>query len=89
MTSPDRLKKLYESVRNKKCRNVRFKELESLLLKHGWELHKIARNNHYLYAHPEFQGFVGVAKPHKGSDIKTVYCRNALKAIEEIEGYDD
>lgn len=89
MASPARSKKLFDKIRQKRCKNVRFDELCSLLEKHGWILHTIARNSHYIYVHTNYEGTVNVPKPHPGPDVKPFYCRRALSAIEEVAGYDE
>ena len=88
MTSLERRKKLFNRVHQKRCKNVGFGQLCSLLEMHDWTLERIAKNNHYIYVHPNYEGTVNIPKPHKGTDVKPPYCRNALRAIEEVAGYE-
>ncbi len=88
MTSLTRRKKRYLRIKEKRCKSVRFQELRSLLEMHEWVLHRVARNSHYIFVHSDYVGIVNVPKPH-GADVKSVYCRHALKAIQEVAGYDE
>jgi len=88
MVSSEHHRRQFEKVLQKRCKNVGFDELCSLLEMHGWTLDRIARNNHYIYVHPDYEGIVNIPKPHRGSDVKPVYCRHALQAIEEVAGYE-
>jgi predicted RNA binding protein YcfA (HicA-like mRNA interferase family) len=88
MTPSDRPRRQFNRVRQKRGKNTGFDELCALLETHGWTLNRIARNNHYLYTHPDYQGTVNIPRPHQGSDVKPVYCRHALRAIEEVAGYE-
>ena len=90
MTSPARQKKLFEKIRQKRCKNVRFDDLCSLVKAYGWVLDRIAQNNHYFYVHPDYEGaIINIAKPHRGGDVRPYYCNNALKRIQEVASYDD
>jgi predicted RNA binding protein YcfA (HicA-like mRNA interferase family) len=88
MTSLERRRRKFDGVRQKRCKNVGFNELRSLLEMHDWTLDRIAKNNHYIYVHPDYEGIVNLPKPHKGSDVKPVYCRHAIRAIEEVADYE-
>jgi predicted RNA binding protein YcfA (HicA-like mRNA interferase family) len=55
---------------------------------HDWTLDRIAKGNHYIYVHPDYEGIVNIPKPHKDPDVKPVYCRHALRAIEEVAEYE-
>ena len=81
-------RRLYERIRAKRGKNVHFEEVCHLLELHDWELHRIAKSNHYLYVHSDYEGTVNIPKPHH-SDVLPTYVRNAIKAIEEVEGYSD
>jgi hypothetical protein len=81
---------LLEAIRQKRCRNVRFDDLCSLVEKYGWVLDRIAKNNHYYYIHPEHPGIIiNIPKPHSGNEVKRVYCKTAIECIQEISEYDD
>jgi len=88
MAPSDRRKRRSDRIRQKRGKNTSFNELCSLLEAHGWTLERIARDNHYLYVHPDYEGIVNVPRPHQGSEVKSVYCRNALQAIKEVAGYE-
>jgi predicted RNA binding protein YcfA (HicA-like mRNA interferase family) len=88
MTSPDRRRRKFDRICQKRCKNVKFDELCSLLEMHDWTLDRIARGNHYIYVHPDYEGIVNIPKPHKDPDVKSVYCRHALRAIEEVAEYE-
>jgi predicted RNA binding protein YcfA (HicA-like mRNA interferase family) len=85
--SPERCEREFERIRAKRCRNVRFDELCSLLEMHGWVLDRIARNNHYIFVHRDYLGIVSIPRPHRGH-VKLPYCKHALQAIEEVAGYE-
>jgi len=89
LTSLSRPRRLYERIRSKRCKNVHFKELCSLLEMHDWALDRIARKNHYIYIHEDYEGVVSIPRPHRGSDVKSPYCWRALRAIQEVADYDD
>lgn len=89
MTSPARRQKTFARISAKRCKNVGFEELCNLLKLHDWVLDRVAKNNHYIYVHPEYEGTtVNIPKPHSG-DVKRCYCRHALAAIREVTGYDE
>lgn len=89
MTISNRRQKLYDKIRNRRCKNVRFKDLCTLLEMYDWVLDRIARNSHYIYVHPNYEGIVNIPRPHDGPHVKLPYCRNALRAIEEIMNDDE
>jgi len=89
MSISARRRKLYEKVLRKRCQNVHFKEICSLLEMYGWTLDRIAKNSHYIYIHSEYEGIVNIPRPHDSPNVKRPYCRNALRAIQEIMDDDD
>jgi predicted RNA binding protein YcfA (HicA-like mRNA interferase family) len=89
MTTSTRRRKLYEKILRKRCKNVRFEDLCSLLEMYDWVLDRIARNSHYIYVHSDYEGIVNVPRPHDSPHVKSPYCRDALLAIQEVMGYDD
>ncbi len=88
MTSPARRQKTFSRISAKRCKSVRFEELRSLLEMHDWALDRVAKKNHYIYVHPEYEGTVNIPKPHSG-DVKRPYCQHALAAIREVAGYEE
>jgi hypothetical protein len=87
--SPSR-EKLFSRIREQRCKSVRFDDLCSLVQAYGWVLDRIAQNNHYYYIHPDYpELIINIAKPHRGNQVKRVYCKNALRCIQEIIEYDD
>ena len=88
MASPEHCRKEFDKVSRKRGRNTKFDELCALLEMHGWTLHQIAKNNHYVFVHSGYEGTVNIPKPRGGGDVLPVYCRHALQAIEEVAGYE-
>jgi len=89
MTSKTRRKKLFNKIDQKRCKSVRFDDLCTLVEAYGWVLHRIAKNNHYYYVHPDHaEAIINIAKPHQG-DVKRHYCRTALGIIQEFEDDDE
>ena len=74
-------------IREKRCKNVKFEELCSLVESYGFILDRIS-GSHHIYKRPGFQGIVNVQKPH-GSDVQPRICKQALKAIQEVIESDD
>ncbi len=89
MTSSDRRQKLYRKISNKRCKNVRFKDICKLLEMYDWVLDRIARNSHYIYVHHDYEGIVNIPRPHDSPNVKLPYCRNALRAIQEVINDDE
>ena len=89
MTASDRRQKLYEKIIGKRCKNVRFQDICKLLEMYGWVVDRVARNSHYIYVHPDYEGIVNIPRPHDGPTVKLPYCRNALRAIQELVNNDE
>jgi len=85
--SARRRRRAYDAVVERRCKGVRFGELCALLELHDWELIRTA-GSHHIYTHPSYEGIVTLPRPHGGSDVRRTYCRQALAAISEVEGYD-
>jgi len=92
MTSPARRKKLLQKIRDKRCKNVSFEELRTLVEAYDCEL-KNTPGSHHMYVHPALSRRIVLQKPH-GSDVPKPFCWQVLKAIQRIidyceeEGYD-
>ena len=89
MPQSDRRWKQYQKIAQRRCKNVSFNQLCSLLELFGWVRDRVARSNHYIHVHDRYEGFVNVPKPHQGRDVRSVYCREALRAISEVEENDE
>jgi len=78
--------KLYaEIVRNPK--DVKFEELEKLIIRFGFERRKQrSGSSHFQYAHPDLTEILTIpfARP-----IKSIYVRQALDAIQKLEGSEE
>lgn len=86
MTRPE---KQLRRIKDKRCKNVKFEELCSLVESYGFRIDRVT-GSHHIYKHPAFQGIVNIQKPHHGSDVQPRICKQALSAIEEvIEYYDE
>ena len=85
--SAQRKRRAYDAIRERRCKGISFGELRGLLEMHDWE-HIRTAGSHWIYAHPGYEGIVNVPQPHHGADVKRVYCRQALAAIGEVEGYE-
>lgn len=73
-------------IRDKRCKNVKFDELCSLVESYGFELDR-TRGSHHIYKYPRFQGIVNIQKPHHGSDVQPRICKQALDAVQEVIEY--
>jgi len=86
-----RREKQLQRIDEKRCKNVKFEELCSLVESYGFMLDR-TRGSHHIYKHPNpnFQGIVIIQKPHHTSDVQPRICKQALNAIQElIEYYDE
>ncbi len=85
MTRPE---KQLRRIKDKRCKNVKFEELCSLVESYGFELNRIS-SSHHIYKHQDFQGIVNIQKPHHGGDVQPRICKQALNAVEEVKEYYD
>ena len=83
MTSGSRGKKLLDRVLQKRCKNVRFDDLRTLLEAYGFVRDRIS-SSHHIYTHPCYRGIVTLQKPHHQPEVPQPFCRQALTAIQEI-----
>lgn len=84
MTRPE---KQLRRIKEKRCKNVKFRELCSLVESFGFVLDRV-NGSHYIYKHSGYDGIVTI--PHHGGDVPRPFCWQALDAIEEIlEYYED
>jgi predicted RNA binding protein YcfA (HicA-like mRNA interferase family) len=88
MVSSTRRRRLLERIRQRRCKNVRFGDLCWLLEAYGFVLDRI-HGSHYVYTHSRLERILTVPKPHGTSEVKPVYCRQALEAIEDIIAFED
>ncbi len=88
MTPSDRRRRrAYDAIAARGCRGIGFDAVCALLELHGWELDRIA-GSHHIYRHNNYEGIVVLPRPHHGPELKRPYCRQALEAIAEVEGYE-
>jgi predicted RNA binding protein YcfA (HicA-like mRNA interferase family) len=85
--SARRKRREFDAMMGRRCRGVSFDELCALLEMHGWEL-RSSEGSHFIYVHLHYEGIVSLPRPHHGSEVKRHYCREALRAIGEVEGYE-
>jgi predicted RNA binding protein YcfA (HicA-like mRNA interferase family) len=81
--------RLLQKIQEKRGKNIDFNDLCRLLELYGFERDRISKSNHYYYVHPVTKRIVNVAKPHGGDEVRSVYVKDALAAIEELGIYDD
>jgi len=62
-------------------RNVKFRELVSLLQAFGFTLERIS-GSHYIFTHPAWDGILNI-QDRKG-EAKPYQVRQAVRAIEEV-----
>jgi predicted RNA binding protein YcfA (HicA-like mRNA interferase family) len=75
-------------IQEKRCKNVKFKELCSLVESYGFVLDR-TKGSHHIYKYPG-SGYEGIVTiPHHGSDVPRPFCWQALEAIEEVIEYHD
>ncbi len=63
-------------------RNIRFEELEHLLLAYGFEKH-VGKGSHAIY---KIRGKRPLTIPRKKPFLKPIYVKLALQMIEQLEG---
>jgi len=80
--------KQLQRIQERRCRNVKFEELCSLVGSYGFALDRI-RGSHHIFKHPGYTGIVNVQKPHPGGDVQPAICMQALRAIQEVIEFDD
>jgi len=85
--SARRKRRAYNAIAERRCKGVRCDELCALLELHGWECIN-SEGSHFIYAHQAYQGIVNLPKPHYSVEVLRTYCRQALGAIREVEGYE-
>ena len=76
--------KKYEQVLNKtrnSPKHVSLTELIKLMELTGFTWRRGSKN-HYVFYHGSLT--IGVAPPHQGRFVKSIYVKNCLKAIEEV-----
>ena len=88
MTSETRRRRVYLTIRERRCRSVRFEEICNLLERYEWILHAVA-GSHHIFKHKDYQGIVVIPRPHHGRHVGRRYCEQALEAIRELMGYDE
>lgn len=78
--------KQFRSIEERRCKNVDFRELRSLVESFGFRLDRTS-GSHYIYKRSGYEGIVTI--PHHGGDVPRRICWQALNAIEEVMEYDD
>ncbi|MDI6780703.1 MAG: type II toxin-antitoxin system HicA family toxin [bacterium] len=80
-----KIEKLFEKIKNNP-KNVRFDEIEQFLLDIGFEERQARRgSSHYIFYHEKLEKNVVIPKPHKDKQVKPIYIKKALMAIEILE----
>lgn len=80
-----RREKLYQKIKNNP-KNVRFEEIEQLLLNIGFEERQARKgSSHYIFYHERLKNNIVIPKPHQGKHVKPIYIRKALTGIEILE----
>jgi len=74
-------KKLLDKMR-RNPRNIRFEELENLLLAYGFEK-RAGKGSHAIY---KIRGKRPLTIPRKRPFLKPIYVKLALQMIEQLEG---
>jgi len=88
MISSGRRQKLLNAIRDKRCRNVHFRELCNLVQAYGCELAR-TRGSHHAYKHPALKRTIIIQKPHHSPDVPPRFCRQVLKYIYQIMEYEN
>lgn len=77
------LEKLYAKIANNP-KNVRFEELDKLLRRHGFQCRQPGGgSSHYTYYHPQLPDILTIPYARQ---IKAVYVKKAIAAIERLKG---
>lgn len=85
MIKDSRKYKLYREIAQRRCKSTKFADVQRLLELHDWELKRIS-GSHHIFSHVGYMGVLSI--PRHGKHVKEIYCKRALRAIEEIEGYE-
>lgn len=79
-----------KSKREERMRNnpvgVSFDDLRSVMENHGFELEH-GQGSHNVFKHKETKKSLTI--PKSGNDVKPVYVKQAMAAIDELEDEDD
>ena len=75
--------KLLQKVRNNP-KHVSLSDLESLLDSYGFVRRELGPGSHRYYSRPGGYAVL-VPAPHKRAHVKTVYVRDVLRLIEQID----
>ncbi|MDI6736132.1 MAG: type II toxin-antitoxin system HicA family toxin [bacterium] len=79
------IEKLYQKIKNNP-KNVRFEEIERLLLNIGFEERQAQKgSSHYIFYHKKLKNNIVIPKPHQAKHVKPIYIKKALIGIEILE----
>ena len=88
MVSSSQRRKRLDRIRQRRCKSVRFDDLCWLLEAYGFVLDRTA-GTHYTYTHALLERIITVHRPHNTSEVKRGYCKQVLKAIEDVIDLDE
>lgn len=75
-------RRFLERIRTKRA-NVRFRELEGLLARIGFELDR-QRGSHRVYSHPDFPTAIVVVQPGKDGKAKGYQVKQVIDLIDAL-----
>jgi len=78
-----RIEKLYEKMKRKPTpTDITFDEIHRLLKAYGFIQKKPSSGSHYVYVHPELEGYWTIAK---NNPMKKGYIRETIRAIDMVK----
>jgi predicted RNA binding protein YcfA (HicA-like mRNA interferase family) len=81
----DTLRQLSEDLKRRK-NNVRFKELEKLLLQLGFEIRRSKKGtSHRVFSHPKLTQNIVLVSHGKNDSVKFYQVNDVIKALQELE----
>lgn len=75
--------KLYNKMKNNP-KNVRFKDIEKLLIKVGGFDSRPGKGDHYVFTHPDLEDKFTIDTRGNRSDLKSIYVKNALNLFDKV-----
>lgn len=76
--------KLYEKIK-KNPRDVKFEEIDKLLINYGGFKRRDGKGSHYVYKHPMLTDIKDYLTIPKAKPVKQVYILKALKLLDKVK----
>lgn len=80
--------RLYEKIK-KNPKNVKFEEIDKLLVNHGGFIPRNGKGSHCIYKHPSLNDIEDYVNIPRAKPIKEIYIKRALRKFEKVMGLEN